>query len=180
MKSTVLLVEDVQKGLMGEKPYRGTEFLQKIAALISICRKSGAEVVYIQNDGGKGSLLEAGTAGFEICGEVAPKSGEKVITKRYSSAFLQTELDPYLKKKGIQNLILVGMQTEYCIDATCKSAFEHGFRVLIPEGTFTTFDNAPFSAAQLCNFYAGKIWNGRFATVLPFGEVKDRIASGRL
>lgn len=177
MDHTVLLVVDVQRGLMEEGPYRGKDVLQGIQSLISACRKSGVEVVYVCHDGGAGSGLEPGTDGFEICAEIAPQGREKVFVKRYNSAFLKTGLKEYLDRKGIREIILVGMQTEYCIDSTCKAAFELGYRVLIPEGTITTFDNGPLSAAQLCDFYSSRIWNKRFASVLPLSDLLRAVSS---
>lgn len=177
MKNAALLVVDVQNGLMGEGPYQGKKVLENIETLISICRKSSVEVVYVRHDGGKGSDLEPGTRGFEICAQIAPQNDEKIFTKTYSSAFLKTGLKEYLEQKGIQSIILVGMQTEYCIDSTCKTAFELGFRVLIPEGAFTTFDNGPLNAAELCDFYSLRIWNGRFASVTPFKDLTKAVSS---
>lgn len=58
------------------------------------------------------------------------------------------------------------MQTEYCIDATCKSALERGYQVILPKGGTTTYDNDFLSAEMLCRYYEEKIWNGRFASVL--------------
>ncbi|WP_411676144.1 hypothetical protein [Caproicibacter sp.] len=69
------------------------------------------------------------------------------------------------------------MQTEYCIDSTCKTAFELGFGVIIPEGTFTTFDNGPLDAAELCEFYSSRIWNRRFASVIPFKDLAKLISA---
>ncbi|QNK40392.1 cysteine hydrolase family protein [Caproicibacter fermentans] len=177
MKNTALLVVDVQNGLMDEGPYQGEQVLKNIEALIPVCRENDVEVIYIRHDGGKGSELEPGTGGFEICARISPQSDEKIFTKTYNSAFLKTGLKDYLTQKGIREIILVGMQTEYCIDSTCKTAFELGFRVLIPEGTFTTFDNGPMRAAELCEFYSGRIWDRRFASVIPFKDLAKLISA---
>jgi nicotinamidase-related amidase len=67
------------------------------------------------------------------------------------------------------------MQTEYCIDATCKAAFEHGFSIIIPEQTNTTFDNQYMNAKTLYEFYHYQIWQNRFARVLPMEEVEQLI-----
>ena len=72
--------------------------------------------------------------------------------------------------KGIITIILVGMQNEYCIGATYKAAFQHGYNLIIPQDT-TTFDNDLFSGELLVNFYERKIWNQRFAKVVPVSEV---------
>lgn len=177
MKNTALLVVDVQNGLMDEGPYQGEQVLRNIEALISVCRENEVEVVYVRHDGGKGSELEPGTRGFEICAQISPQGREKIFTKTYNSAFLKTGLKDYLTKKGIRDIVLVGMQTEYCIDSTCKTAFELGFRVMIPEGTFTTFDNGPLSGAELCEFYSSRIWNRRFATVISLQDLAKSISA---
>jgi len=75
-------------------------------------------------------------------------------------------LKKYLENKGIDTIILVGLQTEYCIDATCKNAFEFGYNVIIPEETNTTFDNEYLPANKIYNFFNFRIWNKRFASVL--------------
>ena len=53
------------------------------------------------------------------------------IRDRYNSAFKNTNLDAYLKSQGIQDLIIVGMQSEYCIDTSIKVAFELGYSCLL-------------------------------------------------
>lgn len=66
---------------------------------------------------------------------------------------------------------MVGLQTEYCIDATCKSAFDYGYKIIIPEETNTTFANDYLSGEKLYEFYNYKIWNKRFADVISVEEV---------
>ena len=175
MQNTVLLVVDIQNGLVRENPYNRKPFLENVGRLISQCRRKGIEVIYVRHDDGPGSELERGTEGWEICGEVAPLAGEKIFEKQYNSAFLKTGLKEYLDGKNVKTIILVGMQTEYCIDATCKSAFEQGFQVITPEGTNTTFDNEFLSGKKSYEFYMEKIWNGRFARVLPLGELEEEL-----
>jgi nicotinamidase-related amidase len=98
---------------------------------------------------------------------IAPLKGEKVFDKRFSSAFKDTGLDDYWHGRGVKTLVVSGMQTEYCIDATLKSAFERGYKVVMPEGGSTTYDNRLFTADRLVDFYEKDVWNGRFADVLP-------------
>lgn len=70
--------------------------------------------------------------------------------------------------------ILVGLQTEYCIDTTCKIAFEYGYNVIIPEETNTTFDNEYLPGNMLYELYNYKIWDKRFANVIPVKEVIEK------
>lgn len=117
-----------------------------------------------------GDELEADTEGWRIHPAIPPRSGEKIFDKKFNSAFRKTGLKEYLNEKGIRRLILTGMQTEYCIDATCKAAFEYGYSILIPAGATTTFDNEFLSGAMLTDYYEQKIWNKRFADVIPVAE----------
>ena len=78
--------------------------------------------------------------------------------------------------KQITDLILMGMQTEYCMDSTCKAAFELGYGVVIPEGATTTYDNEFMSGEATVKFYETKIWDGRFADLMSVEEVLELLA----
>lgn len=171
MENTALLVVDVQTALIESGPFRAMETVGNILDLIESARVSGAEIIYIRHDSGKAGFT-AGCSGHEIHKAVAPKAGERIFDKRFNSAFLDTGLHGHLQDKGIKNIILAGLRTEYCVDATCKAAFERGYLVYVPKGAHTTFDNGPFTAAQLITFYEERIWNNRFAKVLFHDELR--------
>lgn len=171
MSNIVLLVVDVQNALLKEHPYNEQKVIENIRKLILTARNNNKEVLYVRHDDGKGTEFEQGTYGWQIYEDIAPNSSEVIIEKQYNSAFVKTDLKGYLVSKDIDTIILVGLQTEYCIDATCKSAFEHGYKIIIPEETNTTFDNEYLSGERLYEFYNYKIWNNRFARLLPIDEV---------
>jgi nicotinamidase-related amidase len=176
MSNSVLLVVDVQTALIKEHPYNKKNVIENIKKLISIARDSNKEVLYVRHDDGKGEELEYGTDGWQIYNEVAPNKDEKIFEKKYNSAFFKTGLKEYLESKKIDTIILTGLQTEYCIDATLKSAFDNGYSVIIPEQTNTTFDNEYLSGEKLYEFYNYKIWNNRFAKVLSVDEVSKTLS----
>lgn len=171
MDNNVLLVVDVQTALIEEHPYNEQKVINNIKRLITVARDNKIEVLYVRHDDGKGGDLEYGTNGWQIYDKVAPNNNEKVFDKQYNSAFLKTGLKEYLDSKKINAIILVGLQTEYCIDTTCKSAFEYGYKIIIPKETNTTFDNKYLSGERLYEFYNYKIWDKRFANVLSVEEV---------
>lgn len=173
MNKNVLLVVDVQTALINEHPYNEQKVIENIKRLISVARENETEVIYVQHDDGVGSDLEQGTDGWQVFEEIAPNHNEKIFEKHYNSAFLKTDLKAYLDSKQITTIILVGLQTEYCINTTCTSAFEFGFKLIIPEETNTTFDNEYLSGQKLYEYYNYKIWNKRFATVLSVDEVTE-------
>ncbi|MGB5822746.1 MAG: cysteine hydrolase family protein [Proteocatella sp.] len=171
MNNVVLLIVDVQEALISEHPYNERNVIENIKELISMSRTKGIEVVYVRHDDGVGSTLELNTDGWQIVNEIRPSDDERIFEKQYNSAFYKTQLKAYLDSKQIENIILVGLQTEYCIDATCKSAFENGYNVIIPEGANTTFDNEYLSGERLYKFYNDKIWNNRFAEVVAIKDL---------
>ena len=91
-KDTVLLVIDVQKGLI-EPAYRSTEVLENINALLGQAHNSHTPVIYIQHDGPKGHGLEAGTANWQIHPAIAPQEFHQRF--RYS-ILVQKIRDPML------------------------------------------------------------------------------------
>lgn len=174
MKNIVLLVVDMQEALVNGNPFNKETTINNIEILIKECRTNNVEVIYVRHDGGTGDELEQGSKGWQIYNQIAPIEGEKIIEKRYCSSFRNTELKAYLDEKNIETIILVGMQTEYCIDTTCKVAFEHGFNIIIPEEANTTLDNEIMSGKEIYEYYNFNIWNNRFGRV---EKVRDIIKS---
>lgn len=175
MSKIVLMVVDVQNALVKSHPYNEQRIIENIKKLILNARDNNKEVVYIRHDDGKGTELEQGTDGWQIYNEIAPKPGEIIFEKRYNSAFYKTRLRKYLESKEINTIILVGLQTEYCIDATLKSAFDYEYKIIIPKETNTTFDNEYLTGEKLYEFYNYKIWNKRFADVLSMDDVIKKL-----
>lgn len=170
MKNTVLLVVDVQTALIAEHPYNEEKVISNIKQLINEARNTNMEVVYVRHDDGEGEL-ERGVDGWQIYNEIAPMEGERIFDKQYNSAFLKTGLKEYLNQNKVETIILVGLQTEYCIDTTCKAAFEHGYKIIVPYETNTTFDNEYLTGEKLYEYYNKTIWNNRFARVISVEEL---------
>lgn len=175
MKNTALLVVDVQTALINLHPYKKTEVVANIVKLIETARQNSIEVIYVRHDSGAGAPLAYGTEGWKIFSEVAPLDGERIFEKTFSSSFRNTGLRNYLDGKGITDFVLVGMQTDYCIDTTCRVAFEFGYNVIIPAGGTTTFDNSLATAEKLIEYFEQKLWDKRFAEVMPVSEVIERM-----
>ena len=174
MKKIILLVVDVQTLLVEEHPYHEAEVLANIQNLIREARSKEVEIIYVRHDDGVGTELEVGTPGWQIYPSVAPIGSEKIVDKQFNSAFHKTDLHEYLTHNSIDNIILVGMQTEYCIDATLRSAFDLGYKVWIPMDTNTTYDNAYMNAETLLDYYHNAIWDNRFAKVITVDQAIEK------
>ena len=170
MSKAVLLIVDVQKVLLEKIPYNKENFLSNLKTLLSLARQNAIEPIYIQHADEVGGELEYGTKGWEFSDEIAPIKEDVIISKKKNSAFKGTALHACLQEKGVTTLILAGMQTEYCIDATCKSAFDLDYFVIIPRGCTTTFDNDYFSGQKIIQYYENKIWHKRYAQVISIEE----------
>ena len=131
-----LLVIDVQQQPLSElEPGRGPEFLATITTLLRGARERGIPVVYVRH---QDEWMRPGTDDWQIAAEVAPLDGEPIVEKRYRDAFRETDLDDVLKRLSVERVIVCGMQTEFCIDATIREAERRGYRVdLIGDGHAT-------------------------------------------
>ncbi len=154
----ILLVVDMQKGIVDEDLYAFDTFMVKTLNLIDTARKNNVEVVFVQHDAGTGSGMSVGDKEFEIIDEICPKPDEKVFIKTINSCFGNREFKEYLKQKDDKRLMIIGLQTNYCIDATVKSAFERGYEVIIPEGTNSTFDNDYMTGETTYKYYNEDVW----------------------
>lgn len=154
----VLLVVDMQKGIVDEELYAFDTFMDRTVRLVQIARKKCVEVIFVQHDAGPNSGLSAGDEGFAIIDQLSPEPGEKVFVKTINSCFGNKDFRDYMEKKKDKRLMIVGLQTNYCIDCTVKSAFERGFEVIIPDGTNSTFDNDYMTGETAVRYYNEDVW----------------------
>ncbi|MBR2264465.1 MAG: cysteine hydrolase [Firmicutes bacterium] len=154
----ILLVIDMQKALVDEELYAYDTFIERTVRLVEAARKNGVEVIFVQHDAGSESGMSLGDEGFEIIDPISPEAGEKVFVKTINSCFGNKEFKRYMKQQDDKRLMIIGLQTNYCIDATVKSAFERGFEVIIPEGTNSTFDNDYMSGETTVRYYNEDVW----------------------
>ena len=179
MSGTVLLVIDVQKLITNDRLCFFDRFTENLRRLIAEARKNGVEVIYVRHDDGEGQPLSKGNDGYDIHEDFAPEAGEKVFDKSVNSPFRDTGLTEYLRSKGVRRLIVTGLQTEYCIDATVKCGFEHGFEMIVPEYCNTTTDNEYMTAEQTYRYYNEFIWKNRYAHCIGIEEAIDIIQNNK-
>jgi nicotinamidase-related amidase len=166
-----LVVIDVQQAMFaGAGPWQGDAVVARIATMLGRARAAGAPVFFVQHDGGPGDEFNAEGPGFAFHPAVAPRAGESVTVKRFNSGFYRTDLDAKLKAAGVDALVICGMQTEYCVDATVRSAFEREYRVTVAADAHTTFDSDLLPAATIIA-HTQQIWNDRYAKLKLAAEI---------
>jgi nicotinamidase-related amidase len=72
-----------------------------------------------------------GSPAVDIDPAVAPAPGERVVVKKFPSAFHGTGLDDDLRAVGIDTLVVAGCTTSVCVRATVVDALQHGYRTLV-------------------------------------------------
>ncbi len=173
----ILLVIDMQKGIVDEDLYDYEVFLKRVVSLVNTARENQVEVIYFQHDAGPESGLTAGDEDFEIIDELKPQPGEKVFIKTINSCFGNREFRDYMECQKDRRLMIIGLQTNYCIDCTVKSAFERGLEVIIPEGTNSTFDNDYMTGETTVRYYNEDVWEELVDSV-TFGEAVKILEHG--
>ena len=172
---TALLVIDAQELITNDRLYAFDRFTENVRTLIAEARKFGVEVIYVRHDDGEGKPLSMGNKGFDVYSGFAPEAGERIFDKYVNSPFRDSGLLEYLQKKGMKRLIVTGLQTDYCIDATVKCGFEHGFEMIVPEYCNSTFDNDFMTAEQTYCYYNEFMWKNRYAKCIDMAEALDMI-----
>jgi nicotinamidase-related amidase len=71
------------------------------------------------------------TEGTEIHPNVKPLHHEPLIQKTFPNSFRDTSLLGLLKEQQIEHLIIGGMMTQMCVDATVRAAFDLGYRCTV-------------------------------------------------
>jgi nicotinamidase-related amidase len=153
MPATALLVIDLQLGMFDGAQiapiHDGPGLLARVAARIAQARQDGMRILYIRHANPPGDLLEAGTQGWHIHPAIAPLPGETIIDKRHPDAFQDTTLLAELQAAGITHLTILGAQTEYCVDTTCRRAASLGLHVTLVADCHSTWDNKTLTAPQI-------------------------------
>ena len=105
-------------------------------------RAAGEPVVNIQHvwDDPDAAFMRPGTSGVEIHETVAPLPGEPVIKKAHPNSFLETPLEETLRGLGVDHVVVCGMMTSMCVDATARAASDLGFGTTVVHDACTTHD----------------------------------------
>jgi nicotinamidase-related amidase len=102
-------------------------------ALLDRFRASGEPLFHVQHlwDEPDAPFFAPHTEGFEIHETVRPLDGERLIVKEYANAFKETPLLDELRAAGVDDVVLCGMMTSMCVDASARAADDLGLKVTV-------------------------------------------------
>ena len=172
MKNTALLIIDMQVcNFEGSDPvYRGSDLLSTTRKLIEKARGAGALIMYIQHCGPEGAVDHPGAPGFDIHPVVAPGENDIIVRKKHPDAFQDTNLESELESNNINHLIIAGIQTEYCVDTTCRRAYSLGYHVILVADGHSTWDTENLTAPQIIAHH-NEVLGGWFTDVKTVHEL---------
>jgi nicotinamidase-related amidase len=174
-----LVVVDIQNDYFpgGANPLDGPDAAaEKARSLLDAFRASGEQIVHVKHvwDAPDALYLRPGTPGGEINDAVKPESGEPVIEKAFPNAFLETPLDTQLKDAGVDQLLVCGMMTSMCVDATVRAAVDLGYEVAVAHDACATmaleFGDRRIAAADVHAAFLAVLADG-YAAVGPASEL---------
>jgi nicotinamidase-related amidase len=120
-----------------------------------------------------------GTEGAEIHAGVAPQAGEAVVEKHFPNSFRDTDLRARLEAAGVRRLVVAGMMTHMCVDASVRQAADLGFQVSLLADACATraqaFAGETIAARQVHLAFLAAL-NGAYARVAPTDEILQSLA----
>ena len=183
-----LLIVDIQLDYFpgGRNPLVDPDAAAAAAArLLAAWRDRGAPVVHVQHvwDAPDAEFFQPGTPGIEIHPSVAPRDDETLVTKTEPNAFLGTGLEAHLRRLASGEdgtadepfeLVVAGMMSSMCVDATVRAAADLGFAVTVAHDACAApdleFGGTRVPAAQVHAAFMAALGDG-YAAVASADEI---------
>ena len=173
-----LVIVDIQRDYFpgGRMPLHEPEAAAaKAGEVLAAFRAAGDPVIHVQHQSPAGGpFLEEGTPGAEIMPAVEPRDDETVIHKREPNSFLGTGLEQRLRDHGADEVVVVGMMTSMCVDATTRAGADLGFTMtVVPDACAApglSYGGRDVAAPDVHAAFIAALGQG-YASIVPAAEV---------
>jgi nicotinamidase-related amidase len=171
--STALLIIDVQQALCygDDAAWEIGRVLANINTVSARARAAGAPVFLIQHEDA-GSPLAQGSPGWQLAEGLDTAPGDIRLAKQASDSFHQTDLHAQLRQLGVTDLVICGLQSDFCVDTTTRRAMAHGYPVQLVADGHSTVDNDVLTAAQIAAHH-----NATLSSLGSFGPRTRAVAA---
>lgn len=172
--NTALMLIDIQNDYFpgGSMELDGSiEASLNAKKVLSFFREKNMPVVHIQHLSVRpgSTFFLPNTDGVKIHPNVSPMPAESVIEKNYPNSFRDTLLSDFLSKNQINHLVIAGMMTHMCVDATTRAAFDYGFQCTLLSDACATrnlvFEDKLIPAQHVHHAFLSAL-NGVYAKVI--------------
>ncbi len=179
MELAGLLLIDIQNDYFpnGKMELKGSEKAGRVAGqLLAFFRKHVHPVIHIQHVSVRkdATFFLPGTAGVEIHPDIKPTGNEVIIQKHFPNSFRETDLLLHLQRKDIRVLVIAGMMTHMCVDATVRAAADYGYPCLIAADACATrglsYDQRVVDADDVHVAFLAAL-NGTYGNVMKAGDI---------
>lgn len=179
--TTALMIVDVQQDYFpqGRMELAGSiEASLEARRLLDFFRKETMPVVHIKHISTRkdAAFFLPHTDGINFHENVKPLASEKIIEKHYPNSFRDTGLAEYLASEETRELVVCGMMSHMCIDATVRAAFDKGYFVYVAHNACATrdliFDGVDIPAKQVHGAHMAALASA-YARVLSALEIID-------
>ncbi|GEN83237.1 putative isochorismatase family protein YddQ [Sporosarcina luteola] len=144
--STALIIVDIQNDYFQHgrmELVNPDKAAANAAKVLEYFRKNNKEnifhVQHIAADPSLGFFLPD-TEGAEIHKTVQPMEDETIVVKNFPNSYLKTDLESKLRENGVTKVVVIGMMTHMCIDATVRASVDLGFETVLIEDACATRD----------------------------------------
>jgi len=155
-----LLIIDMQEGSFTRAtPRYDTEgVIERINQLAEFFRANGDQVIFIRHDGTNEGDYIPGTSDWQVLTALNQLPQDLYVEKTINDSFYQSDLEMTLQKLGINDLYFMGCATDFCFDATVKSALGKDYNVTVVKDGHTTADR-PFVNAKALIAHYNWLWS---------------------
>jgi nicotinamidase-related amidase len=154
----VIVVVDMQIGLLSGPPkYDLVGVVDRINSLTAMVRSRSGTVIWVQHCGTDDDFAPH-SPGWPFLPEMSRRSTDIVIQKTLNDPFVRTDLRATLEKFAPDRVLIAGWATDFCVDATVRSAVSNNYNVVII-GDGRTLSDRPHLDAPTVIRHHNWIWN---------------------
>jgi nicotinamidase-related amidase/MFS family permease len=142
-----LVVIDLQKGILGlPAVHPVSDIVGRVAELARAFRKHNLPVILVNVAGiapGRTDVqfnFQPPADWMDFIPELDRQPGDYIITKLQVGAFYGTALEQILRRRGVTQVVLTGVATSSGVEATARSAYDHGYNVTLVVDAMTDLD----------------------------------------